>query len=333
MSWRVLITSQAMVEVGQVALDQLLAAGFKLTFPDSYRPRGGRELEALLEGHDAVLATVDKFTPEVLASQAASRLKLISRWGVGYDSIDVDAATDQGIAIAYTPGLLDETVADLTFALMLGIARHIAEGDAALKRGTWRPIWGGNVHSKTLGLVGCGRIGQAVAARARGFGMRILAYDISPSPRARDLGVEFVSLDTLLEESDFVSLHAAVTAENRGLIGEAQLRRMKATAYMINAARGALLDEAALARALTEGWIAGAAIDTYAIEPLPPASLLLQCPNILLSPHQASFTRETGLLVSTTAAQAILDLYRGSAPTHALNPSVFSKSNCRSRLS
>ena len=332
MSWRVLITSKAMVEVGQPALDLLAAAGCRMTFPTEYRPRGGAELEALVKDHDAVLATVDKFSKAVFQSEAARDLKIVSRWGVGYDSIDVAAATQAGVTIAYTPALLDETVADLTFALMLGIARRIPEGDAGMRAGAWRPLWGGNVHGKTLGLVGCGRIGQAVAKRARGFDMRILSYDVRPSEAAKAQGVEFVSLDELLAQSDFVSLHAAVTPENRGLIGGAQFKRMKRTAYFINAARGALVDETALANALSDGLIAGAAVDTYDVEPLPAESPLRRAPNLVLSPHQASFTSETGLKVSLAAAQAILDLLQQRRPKTPLNPEVFDSPHFRARL-
>jgi lactate dehydrogenase-like 2-hydroxyacid dehydrogenase len=168
---------------------------------------------------------MDKFTAEVIGSPAAANLKLISRWGVGYDAIDIAAATRHGIIVAYTPGMLNETVADCAFALLLTLARRIHLGHMGMIQGEWKPAWGNDVFGKTLGILGCGRIGQAVARRASGFNMRLLGYDVAPQEQARNLGIEFVSLDELLSQSDFVSLHSALTPENRGLLGEAQLRR------------------------------------------------------------------------------------------------------------
>jgi len=175
----------------------------------------------------------------------------------------VPAATRQGIVVAYTPGFLNETVADYAFALLLALARRVHEGHLTMRGGQWQSAWGHDVHGKTLGILGCGRIGQAMARRATGFNMRLIGYDPAPSPEAKKIGLKFVSLDQLLAESDFLSLHAALTPDNRGLIGEAQLRKMKRDAYLINTARGALVDETALVRALQEGWIAGAALDAY----------------------------------------------------------------------
>lgn len=322
-----------MEEVGQSALDLLTAAGCQLFFPKHYVARAGAELEDLLENKDAVLATVDRYSAEIFRSPKAASLKIVSRWGVGYDTIDLAAATQSGVVVAYTPGLLDETVADLTFAMMLSIARRIHEAYDGMRQGIWKPLWGGNVHGKTLGLVGCGRIGQAVARRAIGFGMKLVGFDVVPHPQAKALGIDFLSLDELLKESDFISLHAAVTPENNGMIGQNQFNKMKSTAYFINAARGALVDESALASALSAGQIAGAAVDTYQVEPLRADSPLRSAPNLLLTPHQASFTRETGLLVGTVSAQAILDLMRGLRPKFVVNPSVFGQPTLRALVS
>src|SRR5688500_4071630 len=248
MSWKVLITARTLDEVGQQAVALLKKAGCQLIIPPKYGPHPAETLLKLLPGNDAVFASMDKFTAEVLGSGAASDLKLISRWGVGYDAIDVPAATKNGIVVAYTPGLLNETVADFAFGLLLALARRIHLGHMHMREGKWQGSWGHDVHGKTLGILGCGRIGTAMARRATGFGMRLLSFDVCKNPEAEKLGVEPVPFDRLLEESDFVSLHAALTIENRGLIGEAQLRKMKPTAYLINTARGALIDEAALAK-------------------------------------------------------------------------------------
>ena len=198
-----------------------------MLFRSKFGPLTEAELRPLLPGMDAVLASMDKFTAAVLGSPEASALKLISRWGVGYDAIDVAAATRQGIVVAFTPGLLNDAVADYAMALLFALARRVHEGHLSMREGRWASGWGHDISGKTLGIVGCGRIGQAVARRAQGFGMRLLGHDLTPQPEAAKLGVEFVSLDRLLAESDFVTLHAALTPETRGLLGEARLRQMK----------------------------------------------------------------------------------------------------------
>jgi lactate dehydrogenase-like 2-hydroxyacid dehydrogenase len=323
MSWKVLITARTLDEVGAGALKLMKGSGCEFIIPPKYGPHRPETLVPLLEGADAVLASTDHYNAEVVGSPAAKNLKLVSRWGVGYDAIDVAAATARGIVIAYVPGLLNETVADFSFALLLAMARRIHVGHLDMTQGQWRGVWGHDVHGKTLGILGCGRIGLAVARRATGFSMRLLAHDICKNAEAEKLGVQFVSLDELLAEADFLSLHAALTPQNRGLIGEAQLRKMKPTSYLINAARGALIDEAALAKALHENWIAGAALDTFLVEPLPADHPLRKAPNVLLTPHLASFARETGERVSMCAAQAIVDLQQGRKPQFVVNPEVF----------
>lgn len=332
MSWKVLITARTLNEVGHSALTLLREAGCELTIPPRFGPYGEQELRPLLQDHQAVLASMDKFTAGVLGSHEAAQLKIISRWGVGFDAIDIPAATAQGIVVAYTPGLLNETVADFAFALLLSIARRVHLGYATMAEGKWVGTWGTDVFDKTLGILGFGRIGQAMARRATGFNMRVLAHDLRSAPQSGEPPAQYVSLDELLAESDFLSLHAALTPNNRGLIGEAQLRRMKPTAYLINTARGALIDEEALARALREGWIAGAALDAFTVEPLPSAHPLRSAPNVLLTPHLASFARETGERVSVTAAQAIVDLMNGRKSQFVVDPSVYESARLRATL-
>jgi phosphoglycerate dehydrogenase-like enzyme len=318
--------------VGQEAVQLLRKSGCELVIPPKYGPLPAETLQPLLAGNEAVLASMDKFTADVLRSKAADQLKIVSRWGVGYDAIDVPAATEQGIVIGYTPGLLNETVADFAFALLLGIARRIHIGHLTMAQGQWQAAWGHDVHGKTLGIIGCGRIGLAMARRASGFNMRLLGYDVLCPPDAPGNGIRLVSLDELLAESDFVSIHAALNSQNRGLIGERQLRKMKPTSYLINTARGALLDEAALVRALREHWIAGAAIDAFVLEPLPADHPLRSAPNLLLTPHFASFARETGERVSMASAQAIVDLMNGRRPQSVVNPEVFKSSALRAKI-
>ena len=329
MSWKVLITARTLKEVGQSALAVLHEAGCELTIPPRFGPYAAEQLLPLLGDHQAVLASMDRFSAGVLASPQAAQLKIISRWGVGYDAIDIPEATSQGIVVAYTPGLLNETVADFAFALLLSVARRVHIGYAAMNQGKWEAAWGTDVFGKTLGILGYGRIGHAMARRATGFNMRLLAHDIQREPKTEEPPIQYVSLDELLAQSDFLSLHAALSRENRGLIGEEQLRRMKPTAYLINTARGALVDETALARALNEKWIAGAALDTFTVEPLPATHPLRGAPNLLLTPHLASFARETGERVSLTAAQAIVDWMNGRKPQFVVDPSVFASPKLR----
>jgi phosphoglycerate dehydrogenase-like enzyme len=332
MSWKVLITARTLNEVGGSALALLREAGCELTLPPRFGPYAAEALLPLLRDHQAVLASMDQFTAGVLGSADAAQLKLISRWGVGYDAIDVPAATAQGIVVAYTPGLLSETVADFAFALLLSLARRVHIGHASMSQGKWEAAWGMDVFGKTLGILGCGRIGQAMARRATGFSMRLLAHDIHGNPSMTEPRIQYVSLAELLAESDFLSMHAALTPENRGLIGEAQLRSMKPTACLINTARGALIDEAALARALHEKWIAGAALDVFTVEPLPAVHPLRTAPNLLLTPHLASFARETGERVSLTAARAIVELMNGRKPQFVVDSAVYDSPNLRAEL-
>jgi lactate dehydrogenase-like 2-hydroxyacid dehydrogenase len=320
------------MQSGQRAQELLKQADCELVFPGKPGPFQESNLPTLLRGADAVLAGLDRYSAAVLATPEAASLKVIARWGVGYDRVDLSAATANGIVVTYTPGLLDEAVADYTFALLLSVARRIPESHEAVLRNDWRRFIGSDVAGKTLGLIGCGRIGRAVARRAAGFNMRILASAPRPAFEARKLGVEFVPLEKLLAQSDFVSLHAALRPDNHGLIGEPQLRQMKPTAFLINTARGAMVDETALALALREGWIAGAALDVFVTEPPPADCPLRSAPNVLFSPHQASFGRDTGERVSTAAAQDILDVLSGRRPQNVLNSEVFESPALRAKV-
>ena len=330
--WIVLATASAIEGVGQASAEMLIEAGCDIRLPDTFQAHPAAALQPLLANVQGIYAGVDEFSAKVLASEEAAKLQIISRWGVGYDSIDVAAATELGIVITYTPGLLDEAVADYTFALLLGVARRIHNGYLSMHHGGWSQQWGHEVHGKTLGIVGCGRIGTAVARRAAGFNMRLLAYDPFPTEASQELGVEFVSLETLLQQSDYVSLHAAVTPETEGLISAPQLHLMKPKSYLINAGRGALVNETDLAECLNAHGIAGAAIDTYHVEPLPVDHPLHSAANLLMSPHQASFTAETGQRVSHACAQAVIDLKQGQRPQFVLNPEVFESPNLRAVL-
>ncbi|MBY0397144.1 MAG: D-glycerate dehydrogenase [Thermoleophilia bacterium] len=283
------------------------------------------ELREAVAGFDAVLCLLtDPVDARVL--EAARGCRVFSNMAVGYNNIDVAAATRLGVLVTNTPGVLTEATADLTWTLILGVARRAAEGDRVMRADAfpgWGPMYmlGGDVTGATLGLVGPGRIAAAVAERARGFTMRLLYHGRRPSAALDALGATHVPLDTLLAESDFVSLHVPLSAETRHLIDAAALARMKPTAYLINTARGPVVDEAALVEALRSGTIAGAGLDVYEEEPRMAAGLA-DCPNTMLLPHLGSATRDTRAAMSRIAAENLVAVLEGRRPAHPVNPEV-----------
>ncbi|EEF57761.1 phosphoglycerate dehydrogenase [Pedosphaera parvula] len=332
MSWKVVITAPPIEKVGQNAVALLKAAGCEVVNSAILGSPGSEDVLKIIKDADAVIAGVEKYSADVFSVPETKRLKLISRWGVGFDAIDVTSATREGILITYTPGMTDESVADYTMGLLLALVRRIIDGYETMSKGLWQPAWGHDMNGKTLGILGYGRIGQAVARRAKGFGLELIAHDPHPPMGTDQFGTQFVSFNELLERSDYLSLHATLTSSTRDLIGEAQLQKMKPSAYLINAARGPLVNEQALIRALNEGWIAGAALDAFTVEPLPVDHPFRRTPNLLLSPHQASSSRESGELISLATAQAVLDLMAGKKPKMPLNSEVFNSPNLRAKL-
>jgi phosphoglycerate dehydrogenase-like enzyme len=320
-----------MSKVGMASLDLLRNSGCEVVLAQKMGPLPEAELAPILPGFDAVLASVDKFTAAILRSPGAKQLKVISRWGVGFDSIDIPVATEQGVIVAYTPGLLNNAVADYTMSMLCALARRVHEAHLLMTQGVWKQQWGGDIYGKTLGIIGCGRIGRAVAKRASGFDMKVIGFD--PAPDATCDNIEFVSLERVLRESDFVSVHVALTPETQNLISTPQLGLMKKTAYLINSSRGPVIDEPALAKALTDGVIAGAALDVFVKEPLAPDHFLRKTPNLLLSPHQCSWAHETGANVSRAAADAIIDASQGRRPRWVVDENVYKSPNLRVKLS
>jgi glyoxylate reductase len=285
-------------------------------------------LEALTQASAGLfLPPTDRLDRE--AMDGAPHLKVISGFGVGYDYVDVPEATRRGIMVCNTPGTLTETTADQAWALLLAAARNIARGDQFVRSGSWQKyepalLLGADVHGATLGVVGLGAIGSAVARRATGFGMRILYCGRSRKPEAEALtGAEYRSLDDLLKESDFVSLNCALTPETRGLIGTRELGLMKRTAILVNTARGGVVDQRALAAALQEGQIAGAGIDVYEQEPVDADDPLLRCETAVLVPHLGSATHPTRARMARVAAENIVAGLQGRRPAHLVNPDVW----------
>ena len=321
MPQQVLVTAGIFIDSGPEAADPLREAGLIVKYPPRCGPLPEDELIEQLQGCVAVIASTDPYVERVFA--ACPELRVIARWGIGYDNVDVTAATRHGVMLLNTPGMVTEAVADMTFALILGIARRLPSCDQAVRRGAWPNVLSGQVFEKTLGLVGFGQIGQAVARRARGFSMRILTYDpYCEDGLCRDLEVERVSLEQLLAESDFFSLHCTMCEETRHLIGREQLRMMKPTAYLINAGRGGLVDQAALTEALRERWIAGAGLDVLAEEPPNPNDPLLKLDNVVLTPHCSSFTCDTVARVNRRVCENVIEALSGDRPRFLVNPEV-----------
>lgn len=324
---RVLVTARAFQESGGEARQRLEEAGFEVVDAAECGPHRAASLVPLLAGFEAVVAATDEYTAEVFAALPA--LRVVSRWGIGLDSVDLDAAARAGVIVTNTPDTTTEAVADYAWALLLAVARRIAEGEALMRSGGWGELPGRLIHGKTLGLVGLGRIARAVARRASGFSMEILAHDPYVDPAEAPAGVCLSELPELLERSDVVSLHAAVTPQTRGMIGAAELARMKPTALLINTGRGALIDESALLTALRDGQIGGAALDVYATEPLPADHPLRSAPKCLLTPHNAFNAIEAARATSARAADSIREIWRGLRPPCVANPAVWDSPSLR----
>lgn len=288
-------------------------------------PPSPEQLAELLHGCDGALTLLtDAITPELLDREP--QLRVISNYAVGYDNIDVPAATARGVAVCNTPGVLTEATADAAFALLMAGARKIIEGVDYVRAGRWRTwgpllLIGRDLYGSTLGVVGFGRIGQAVARRARGFGMSVLYTDAKRlADGERELGAEYRTLNELLRESDFVTLHAALTPQTHRLIGQRELGQMKREAILVNTARGPLIDTDALVAALRTGEIGSAALDVTDPEPLPVDHPLLRLPNAIVVPHIASATVGTRRRMAELAAGNLLDVLRGERPSSLINP-------------
>jgi D-3-phosphoglycerate dehydrogenase len=316
--YRILVTAHGFRRVPGDHTHRLEAAGCGLIPGPLMRPATEDELLPLVGDVDAVLASTDAFTRRVLA--AAPRLKIIARFGVGYDAIDVDAATDRGIWVTITPGTNEHSVADFTLAALLALARQLVPMVSQTRQGGWERAIGVELGEATLGVIGFGRIGRQVGQRARAFGMNILLNDlIQDAAAAEAIGARYVSLEELLEQSDFVSLHAPATPLTRDLINAQTLARMKRTAYLINTARGELVNEPDLAAALREERIAGAAVDVFKQEPPGKENPLLGLPNVLPTPHIAGITTQSAMRMALLSADNVLAALGGERPPHPVN--------------
>jgi glyoxylate reductase len=282
-----------------------------------------REIEGLL------CLLTDKVDAELL--DAAPQLKVVSNMAVGFDNIHVAECTKRGIPVGNTPGVLTDTTADFAFALLMAAARRVVEGNRFVREGRWKTwgptlLLGYDLHGATLGIIGFGRIGQAVARRAMGFDMRILYHDIVRRQELEgEMGVEYADMESLLGESDFVTLHTILSPETHHLIGERELKLMKETAILINSARGPIVDPRALYRALKEGWIAYAALDVTEPEPIPVDDPLLTLGNLVVAPHIGSASHATRTKMATMAAANLIAGLKGERLPNCINPEVYER--------
>ncbi|MEM2220993.1 MAG: hydroxyacid dehydrogenase [Ignisphaera sp.] len=295
-------------------------------------PPSEDELIRYVVDADALIATlgIEPVTRRVI--EQSTKLKIVARHGVGYNNVDVDAATEYGVWVTITPveELLD-AVADHAFALLLCISRNVCRADKFVKSRQWtmdsitklaNTFAGIGLRGKTIGIIGLGRIGRRIAERAKGFKMRIVYYDIVRKMEAEEQGIEYRKLDDLLMESDFIVIAVPLTEQTKGMIGEREISLMKSTAYVINIARGGVIDQGALYRALKEGRIAGAALDVFQQEPIPFDDPILELENTILTPHIAWLTNECRRAMAITVAEEVIRVLRGEDPKHPVNPKV-----------
>jgi len=317
---RILVTRQVFPEV-----IERLAARFEVEHNAEDRPWPPEELARRLQGKAGAMATVmDRFDEPLLAQ--CPDLKVISNIAVGYNNIDMPACTKRGIKVTNTPGVLDDTTADLTWSLLMAAARRIAEGDAYVRRGDWKIAFGvqyflgQDIHHATLGIIGMGRIGKAIARRAQGFEMRVLYNNRTRLPEYEEkrLNATCAERDRLLAESDFVVVMAPYSPATHHMIGAAEIARMKPTAILVNSARGGVVDDAALVAALKAKRIAGAGLDVFEGEPhVNPG--FLELPNVVMTPHIGSASRATRIIMCNTAAANLAAVLEGRNPPNAVN--------------
>ncbi|MGQ9722707.1 MAG: 2-hydroxyacid dehydrogenase [Candidatus Jordarchaeum sp.] len=289
-------------------------------------PKKNEIIKNIRDAHGLVALLTDQIDAEII--DHGKQLTIIANVAVGYDNIDLEAATRKGIYVTNTPGVLDDATADLAFTILLAVARRIPEADSFVRSGQWKGwspnlLLGSDLRDKTLGIIGLGRIGSEVAKRAKCFKMKIVYYQPQRDlEKETNIGVRYVSLEELLSISDFVSLHVPLTSETRSMISRRELNKMKKTAYLINTSRGQVVDEEALYEALTEGEIKGAALDVYDKEPISPDNPLLKLKNIVLTPHIGSATLETRTRMAVLAAENTVKALKNEIPSCIVNPQV-----------
>jgi D-3-phosphoglycerate dehydrogenase len=305
---RVLLTCPQMQANFAEHADRLAAAGLECDLPPVVQALSESELLEIIDRYDGMVAGDDEITAAVLEKGAAHRLKVISKWGVGVDGIDLVAARRLGIAVTNCPGAFDAEVADVCVGHLVLLARGLHVVDAMIREGSWHKVLGTSLNGATIGIVGLGGIGRALAKRVLAMEMTVLGYDpvAASQEAAAALGVRIVELDELLRSVDYLSLNCPLTADNRHLLNRDSLATVKPGLRIVNTGRGPLIDEAALVEALQDGRVAGAALDVFEVEPLPMGSPLRTLPQVILGSHNSSNTAEAGARTSRTAVDNLL---------------------------
>lgn len=308
-AYKIVITARSFGKADDRAAELLRANGCELVKLEEADGPISEQLKREIVDADGVIAGLEEYSPELIAS--AKKLKVISRYGVGYDKVDVEAAKARGVAVTITPGANGDSVADLAMALMLDVARNVTIMDNSIKGKAQKRPSGVEMYQKTLGVIGAGRIGQGVARRCRGFDMQILCYDMYENEAFKEeCKARYVDLETLLKESDFITIHSPLTPETENMISTKQFAMMKENAIIVNTARGGIIDEAALYEALKTGEIRGAGLDATVDEP-PYGSPLMELENCILTPHAGAATIEASSKMSYMAAQNVVDVLTG----------------------
>lgn len=322
---KVYITSRSFGQFSTEAL-KLISSVAEIERNPYGRAMTEEELLRVVENSDGLIVGNDKITEKII--KHAKRLKIVARHGVGVDNVDLKAATDSNMVVTYAPNVNAEAVADFTMGLILALARNIPQAHFSMKQRKWEAtrFMGFDVRGKTLGILGLGEIGRRVAKRAKGFDMRLLYWSRSRKPSLEEeLSVQYVDFETLFKESDFVTIHLALTDETRGILGEKELSLMKKTAYLVNTARGPIVDSEALYEALKEGKIAGAAVDVYDKEPPDANFPLVELNNVIATPHIAAYTVETMFQMDMMNAEDIVRFFKGIRPRNVANLEVLKK--------
>lgn len=314
---KILITPRSFASISKIPLEMLKGKGYEIIKNKTGKPLNNKEMSELIEDVDGIIIGIDNLNAGII--KRAHNLKVISKYGVGVDNIDIKAATTQEIVVTNTPKANIDAVADLTFALMLALARRIPEADRETKAGNWKKFIGTSVWRKKLGVIGLGKIGRQVVKRARGFEMEILCYDIIQDEEfARQFGVRYVDLETLLKESDYITIHTPLNNATKGMIGYKELEMINENAFLINTSRGGIIDEKALYDALKNNKIKGAALDAYEKEP-PEKSSLVELKNIIMTSHNGAYTKEAINNMGIQAAQNLIDVLEGREPENRVN--------------
>ena len=314
---KILITPRSFASISKIPMEMLEEKGYEITKNETGKPLNKKEMSVLIEDVDGIIIGIDDLNAGII--KQVHNLKVISKYGVGVDNIDIKAATTQGIVVTNTPKANIDAVADLTFALMLALARRIPEADRETKAGNWKKFIGTSVWRKKLGVIGLGKIGRQVVKRARGFEMEILCYDIIQDEEfARQFGVRYVDLETLLKESDYITIHIPLNNTIKGIIGYKELEMVNENSFIINTSRGGIIDEKALYDSLKNNKIKGAGLDVYEKEP-PENSPLMELENVIMLSHNGAYTEEAIANMGIESAQNLINVLEGREPENKIN--------------